>query len=104
MTITAVLVGLSIISMVGDVCMKYAAQGSSVQMGWFGLSIVVYMSAYPGWLYVMRRAPLSHVGALWSACSVVVLVGAGLVLFRETLTLRSAAGIACAIATIWLMS
>jgi multidrug transporter EmrE-like cation transporter len=98
------IVALSVMGAGADICIKLAGQGSKpMEPGWFWLGFVLYMLTVPGWFLVMRQTALSSVGVVYAVSTVLLLVGADLVFFREKLASTEMIAVTLAVISIVLL-
>lgn len=93
-----------LVTLAGDYFIKLA---SAPQRGPLSLAFVAGAAAYAltalGWLYVMRGASLTEVAVYYSAATLVLLSGLGVVAFDEPFGGREALGVALALASVLVM-
>jgi small multidrug resistance pump len=95
---------LSIIGVVGDICVKRAAVGQTANARYFVGGLAVYAATAFGWLLVMRVMKLADVGATYAVATTTFSAVAGMVFFGERLSMREVAGTALAIVSIVLIA
>jgi multidrug transporter EmrE-like cation transporter len=94
---------LSVLGAVADSFIKIAGQRSPAHLMWLGLGALFYVLSVPGWFFVMRKVPLSVVGALYAASTVLLLVGIGVVGFHERLSATEVLGVTLALMAIMVL-
>lgn len=99
------IVVLSTIGVLGDVFLKIAGAGQkNIDIKWFILGVITYASTAFGWFYVIKHVKLSSVGILYSLSTAFILVGVGVVYFRESLNVYEIIGVILAITSLFLLS
>ena len=99
-----VTIGFSILGVAGDYLLKLAsASASPLRCRWFYLGFAVYASTAFGWVFVMRHLKLATIGVVYSVSMILLLTGIGVVIFREPLSRCEIAGLAMAIASLFLL-
>jgi drug/metabolite transporter (DMT)-like permease len=94
-------IGLSIITVLGDVLVKSA----SLQPGFSGWQVlvvgaIIYGLTAFGWFFVMRGAKLSTLGVLYAVSVVVFLTLVSVFYFKEKLSIFEVLGITMAITSL----
>jgi len=105
-TAVAVLVTIafSAVGVVGDYFLKLAsAEKDSLRSMWFYIGFAIYSSTAFGWVFVMKHLKLGTIGVVYSVSMILLLVGMGVVIFRETLNYYEIAGLVMAIASLVLL-
>lgn len=88
-----------------DYLLKLAADRSdSFAASTFWIGALLYAITAGGWMLAMKHLPLATIGVYYSVLTLLLLTFLGVVVFKETLTLREAFGIAFALASISLMT
>lgn len=99
--LVAALVGTTIVA---DYFLKLASERSpwatSVP---FALGAAIYAASAVGWVLAMQEMKLATMAVVYSALTLVMLAGLGVVVFRETLSLREGIGLALALLSLLLM-
>ncbi len=100
-TLWGLLLGAAALEIVGDLSFKWWAETGR----WLGLvvGLIVYSLALVLFAYLLRRAELAVVLALWSGVAVVLMALAGRWLFGEVLSAHRLIGLALVIAGIVLL-
>lgn len=77
-------VGLALIGVVGDSLIRRAGAGPKfVDLRWFTIGSVVYISTIFGWFFVMKYLKFSTIGVFYGVSSLLFLVIAGIIFFHE---------------------
>jgi drug/metabolite transporter (DMT)-like permease len=96
---------MSGVGIAGDYFLKRASErGSPLATGWFLAGLVLYASTAFAWVFVMRHLKLATIGVIYSVSMVLLMAGMGVLLFGESLSRSEAAGIALAIASLFLLA
>lgn len=96
---------LSAIGVLGDVFLKIAGQGQkSIDIKWFALGLITYASTAFGWFYVIKHVKLSSVGILYALSTAFILVGVGVIYFKDSLNTYEIIGIVLAIIALFLLN
>jgi multidrug transporter EmrE-like cation transporter len=100
----AVTVGFSVVGVVGDTLLKFAADSKQpLRSPWFYLGFAVYASTAFGWVYVMRHLKLATISVVYSVSMIVLLTAVGALVFRQTLKPQEMLGLAMAIGSLILL-
>lgn len=100
-----VLIAIIALTAAGDYAIKYASGRDNAFTSWqFLCGIVLYGLPAVGWLVLMREYSLAQIGVIYSSATILVLTALGVFAFGEHLSARQMAGIAAAIASIWLVT
>ena len=100
-----VAIGLGLVGVIADAFMKKAGQGPAyVDMKWFVLGTLVYISTIFGWFFVMKTLKLSTIGVLYGVSSILFLVFAGVIFFGEHLNALEWMGIVLAVTSMLLLA
>jgi len=102
-TMQSVLILAAILAatLIGDYLIKLAsgaAQGLANPLLWSGMAL--YGLTGLGWFFLMRAHSLAAIGVFYSAATILVLTGLGVVVFHEAFGWREAAGVALALAAV----
>lgn len=98
------IVALAIAGVMADVALKAAsAAPRPLSSPWFAAGALAYAATAVGWVYVLQHTRLAVVGALYCVFTLLLLVAAGVVLFRESLRPSEALAVALAVASVWLL-
>ena len=103
-------IGVAVIAVaVADVLLKKATMNGSVEHAlrspWLWGAVGLYLLQIGFFTYAFVAGwPLSHVGALQTTLYALIVFGAGVLLYRETVTLVQLAGILLAVVGVVLMS
>jgi multidrug transporter EmrE-like cation transporter len=86
---------LSLLAIIGDMCMKNAAGKLNTSYTIIGFGI--YNLSILGWLYVFNNYDVSKIGIFYSIFTLLILVGIGVLYYKEHLTVREwiGFGLAC---------
>ena len=96
---------MAIVGAIGDFFIKLAGNGPKfIEIKWFVVGALVYLSTAIGWFYVMKEIKLSSLGVIYSLTTVLLLVGVGVFYFHERLNIYEIFGIIMAIASVILLS
>jgi drug/metabolite transporter (DMT)-like permease len=96
---------MSAVGIAGDYFLKRASERDSpLTTGWFVAGLVLYASTAFAWVYVMRHLKLATIGVIYSVSMVLLLAGMGVVFFGESLDRTEVAGIALAVAALYLLA
>ena len=99
-----VTIAFSVVGVVGDYFLKRASEAKNpMQSRWFYIGFAVYASTAFGWVFVMRHIKLATMSVLYSVSMIVLLTAIGMVLFREPLNRYEVAGLAMAVASLFLL-
>jgi small multidrug resistance pump len=98
-------VGLSLITVIGDLFVKHASLQSYFS-GWKWLLIgaIIYGITAFGWFFVMREIKLSTLGVIYSVSCVLLLTFAGIFYFKEKVSNMEIMGIIFAIVSLVLLA
>lgn len=95
---------LSVITVVGDVLIKTAADKSQWQgIGFLVCGAVIYAMTAFGWFYVMRSEELTDVGVLYGVSTVVLLFLVSAFYFKEHIAFMEIVGLVMAVTALFLM-
>jgi drug/metabolite transporter (DMT)-like permease len=88
-----VIIGIAIISVIGDYFLKLASlEPHAVQNRLFLVGCVIYMLSALGWVYIMRHIKLGPLGVIYSLSISILLTALGVLVFGETLNRYELAG------------
>src|SRR3989344_515226 len=100
-----VVVFLAIVGVIGDFFIKLSGHGPKfMDVKWFIVGSLVYISTIAGWFYVMKHIKLSSLGVIYSLTTILFLVVIGVFYFHEKLNIYEIVGIITAIVSIILLS
>ncbi len=100
--VAAVMSGVGI---AGDYFLKRASERQApLATGWFLAGLVLYGSTAFAWVFVMRHLKLATIGVVYSVSMVLMLAGMGVLFFEESLSRTEIAGIALAVAALFLLA
>jgi multidrug transporter EmrE-like cation transporter len=100
MTYLLAIFGLSALGVLADWFLKLSGERSPAHVGWFSVGAFLYLLCAPGWLFVMRRVPLSGIGAPYAVSNVLLLVAVGVFAFHERLSITEVLGIGFALLSV----
>lgn len=96
---------LAIIGVIGDFFIKLAGRGPKfIEIRWFIIGSIFYISTIFGWFYVMKRIKLSSLGVIYALTTVLFLVAIGVFYFHEKLNIYEVVGIITAITSVIILS
>ena len=99
-----VTIAFSLVGVLGDYLLKLASdERNPLKSRWFYVGFVVYASTAFGWVFVMRHMKLAAIGVVYSVSMILLLTTIGVVLFREPLNRYEIAGLAMAVASLFLL-
>lgn len=97
-------VGLAIITAVGDYFFKRASMGvHAIQNRWFIAGFITYMLCTFGWVFTMRYLKLGSLGVVYSLSTIILLAVLGTLVFGETMNRFEIIGFGFAVAAIVLL-
>jgi drug/metabolite transporter (DMT)-like permease len=99
----ALIVVLGGVGVLGDVCIKRAADSSQVDLRYFAAGATIYLVTATGWLLVMRSVKLITIGPLYAISTILLLTIAGMVL-GERIRPAEILGICLAVASVALLA
>jgi len=100
-----IVIVLSVVGVGADMLLKKASSlPNPVANWWFAAGALIFATTAFGWVYAMKYLDLGRLGAIYGSATILMLVLVGATLFNERLGLRELAGIACALASILLLS
>ena len=100
-----VVVFLAIVGVIGDFFIKLSGHGPKfMDVKWFIVGSLVYISTIAGWFYVMKHIKLSSLGVIYSLTTILFLVVIGVFYFHEKLNIYEIVGIITAIVSIILLT
>ena len=103
--VIAIIFALSIGTTVGDYFLKRASQEPvPILTGLFLLGTLTYAATAFGWVCVMPHIKLASLAAIFSVSTTLLLVALGTIVFKESLTISEAIGIAMAILSLVLLN
>ncbi len=95
----------TLVVILGDYCIKLAAERDLPPMSWPVLAgFLLYGASALGWYMAMRSITLAQVGVAFSAFSILALCAMGVFLFDEQLAPREYLGILAALLSLVLMA
>ncbi len=96
---------LAVIGVVGDFFIKLAGYGTKfIEMKWFIVGAIFYLSTAFGWFYVIKHIKLSDLGVIYALTTILFLVAIGVFYFHEKLNVYEIIGIITAIISFILLS
>ena len=100
----ATVLGLALLGVLADIAIKTASQTPRPLLSrWFVAGTAGYALTAVGWVFVLRHLKLGVVGGIYCISTMLLLAAAGALFFRETLRPSEVAGIALAVASVWLL-
>lgn len=100
-----IVVLLSAIGVLGDYFIKLSGQGNKyIYVKWFITGLIVYALSAFGWFFVMKHIKLSTLGVYYALTTVILLVGLGLIVFKESLNMFEIIGIVMAVISLILLA
>ncbi len=107
-TVTAslVVVGLSLIGVLGDYFLKLSGDNSAryIDIKWFVLGLIIFSSTAVGWFFVMKHIKLGTLGVIYGVTTIIALTLVGVFFFKEQLTIYETLGIIAGVTSIILLS
>jgi len=100
-TLWITLLAAAALELAGDLALKWWAETD--RWAWFLAGLIFYGLSLVLFAYMLRRAELAIIFALWAGIATVLLAIVGWWLFGETLSLRHLAGLALVIGGIILL-
>lgn len=105
LTQVLIIIGLSLIGVLGDYFLKLAGSGNSyIQWSWFLLGTVIYSSTAIGWFFVMKNIKLGTLGIVYTTTTVLALTIVGFIFFRENLNYYEVGGLILGMLSIILLA
>ncbi len=96
---------MSGVGIAGDYFLKRASERDApLTTGAFLIGLALYASTAFAWVFVMRYLKLATIGVIYSISMVLLLAGMGVLFFGESLSRTELAGIALAIASLFLLA
>src|ERR1035437_9679623 len=101
-----IIVGLSLIGVIGDYFIKLAGNDPTryIDLKWFLIGLIVYSSTAIGWLFVMTHIKLGTLGVIYGVTTLVALTLVGVFFFKERLNFYEIVGIIAGLSSIVLLS
>ena len=100
----AAVLGLAAVGVLADIAIKAASQSPRPLLSrWLVVGAAGYAFTALGWVFVLQRLKLAIVGSIYCVATMLLLAVAGALFFRETLRTSEIAGIALAVASVWLL-
>lgn len=101
-----VIIGLSLIGVLGDYFIKLAGinQNKYIELKWFIVGFLIYSSTAIGWFFVMKHIKLSTLGVIYGVTTVIALTLVGILFFKEHLSIYEIIGIIAGVSSIILLS
>jgi multidrug transporter EmrE-like cation transporter len=100
----AVVVLMAAVTAFGDYLLKVAGQTERIRSSYVVAGALVYALTALGWAYAMRHLQLAVIGAVFAACMVLFMALLGAIVFDESLSRLELVGVACALASVLLLS
>jgi drug/metabolite transporter (DMT)-like permease len=102
--ITLAIIGISVVTVVGDYFIKLASLTSSPVLNrWFLAGCGMYLLCTFGWVFAFRHIKLASVGVLYSLSIVILMAALGVFVFGETLNRIELVGLGFAVIAIVLL-
>ena len=99
-----ILIVITVLTLLGDYCIKLASSRSDgLRSLTFVAGVIFYGLPAIGWYFLMQLHSLAAIGVFYSAATILLLAGLGYFVFDERLDLREMVGLAFAIGAIVLM-
>ncbi|MFD2175060.1 hypothetical protein [Rhodobacter lacus] len=100
-----ILAAVTAATLVADYLIKLAStQSHGLTSPIFLLGAVIYGLGGIGWFFLMRSHSLASVGVIYSAATILLLAGLGIVVFHEPFGWRETLGIGLAVAAVVVMN
>ena len=94
----------SSVGVLGDYFLKLASSHDSpLRTGAFYVGFAIYASTAIGWVFVMKHLKLATISVVYSISMVLLLTGAGVLLFRESLNHYELVGLLLAVTSLVLL-
>ncbi len=106
MVIFLTIIGLSIVTVVGDYFIKLSGSkpGYFIDLNSFWLGLILYIFSAVGWFFVMKNVKLSTVGIVYGITTSILLVIIGIFYFKETLNAYELAGVGLGLISLILLT
>ncbi len=89
----------------GDYFIKLSGNTQKyILVKWFIIGLLIYSFSAFGWFFVMKHIKLSTLGVYYALTTVILLVGVGVVVFKETLNVFEVIGVLLAVASLILLA
>lgn len=99
-----ILAAITAFTVIGDYFIKMSSiSAHGMVSAYFPLGLIFYGSTGIGWFFMMRSHSLAQIGVLYSAATLLLLAGLGVLVFKESFGLRDGIGIALALASVVVM-
>lgn len=99
-----ILAAIVAFTLVGDYALKCASlRGAPLSSTWFVCGAALYAATALGWVWLMQSHNLAQIAVLYSAATILMLTGVGVVFFGETLSLRQISGLGIALLSVVMM-
>lgn len=100
-----IVIGLSLVGVLGDYFLKLSGHGAKyIDWKWFLIGAIVYSSTTVGWFFVMKHIKLGTLGIVYAVTTVIALTVVGVFFFKESLNYYEIAGLVMGIASITLLA
>ena len=99
-----IIVAISAIGVIADLFMKWAGKGPGIDWKWAILGVILYTLTLPGVFFAIKYVKLSAFGAIYSVCTILLLVLVGVLNCNEKLTIYEIGGVAAAVVSVILLS
>lgn len=105
MSNAAILLACTLATVMADFFVKIASdKPNGLTSPIFIIGVAFYGLPAVGWFFMMRSQSLAFIGVAYSASTTIILAALGVIVFKETINLRDALGIALATASVFLMA
>ncbi len=99
------ILGIVLAGAVGDYFLKLASlKPEGVRAPEFLIGMFLYVLIAVGFLYAMRQSSLATIGVWYAMLTILAMAALGVVVFKESLTLREGLGVLLALGAVGLMS
>ena len=88
---------LSGFGVLGDYFLKRAGQTNTLGIKSFLVGVLIYILLAFGWTYTLKHIKLSTLGVIYAVTTSILLVGVGVIFFKEHLAVREIIGIILAL-------
>lgn len=99
------ILGVVLAGALGDYFLKLASlKHGGVRTPEFVAGMALYVLIAVGFLYAMRQSSLATIGVWYAMLTILAMAGLGVVVFKESMTMREALGVLLALGAVGLMS
>jgi drug/metabolite transporter (DMT)-like permease len=100
----ALILAIVVVTVFADYLLKLASQRNDwVSSLEFGAGALLYGATAVGWVVAMKHASLASIAVSYSVLMLLLVAGLGVIVFRESLSLRDVLGLGLACAALTLM-